>query len=117
MIDKEFLERAAKIEQPKFIYAFRYKKIGVYSQIILGDEDPSRRMSVIKRGLAMDPKAYENIKGTEYYCLGVYDDQSGEIIPYKMYLLDIDQIYEGMVDILGLKKEGVEDGRRKEETV
>lgn len=102
----EFNAICAQIQQPKYIYAFKYKKLGVYSQIVLADEDPKRRESVIKRGLAMDPKLYDGVKGTEYYCLGVYDDEKGLIVNFKQFILDCDEIYERTVDILGLKKEG-----------
>lgn len=104
MID-EIIQIGDKLDQPKYIYAFKFKKIGVFSNIITGAENPIKRLSVIKRGLAMNPESYDGVKGTEYYCLGVYDDVSGKIIPCCEYMCDCDQVYENLADALGLTKE------------
>lgn len=110
MINFEAIEE--KIEQPKYIYCFKYKKLGVYSLPVFANEKPLQRASVIKRGLAMDPKLYDDCKGTEYYCIGVFDDATGNIIPANDLLLDIDAVFELTKDLLGLKE--VDNGKQKE---
>ena len=64
-----------------YLYAFKDKKLGAFTNIYTDNLDPNKEKVVIERGLKNTKdiqklKAYADI---QVYSLGVFDDESGEI--------------------------------------
>ena len=76
----------------KFVYAYKNKKAGVFYVPFVADDEPDKFTAKLQRTCKIDDEASKNLAHLQLYCLGTYDDLTGNINPNIMLLADIDDM-------------------------
>lgn len=99
----------------QYIYGFKDKKLGAFTNIYVDNIDPDKEKVVIERGLknTKDPQKLKVYQDIQVFALGVWNDVSGEIKPVNPdFLVDAGDIVYNILAVI-YKKE--DDQNEKEE--
>lgn len=87
----------------KYIYCYKNKKAGVFYVPFVLDDDPELTEKKLIRTVDIDPEAAKNLRHLELYLLGTMTDTTGDIVPNKQFIIDIDDV---LADIKAAGLEG-----------
>ena len=76
----------------KYIYAYKNKKAAVFYVPFVADDEPDKFSAKLQRTCKIDDEASKNLVHLQLYCLGTYDDLTGQIINDVVLLADVDDL-------------------------
>lgn len=83
----------------KYIYAYKNKVAGVYYVPFVLDDNPDLATKKLIRTIQIDNEASKNLRHLELWLLGSMEDNVGDLVPVKQYLLDIDEVLAQFLEV------------------